>query len=975
MAKDWFSVGLAFGASKEESHTGAYVGELRYSIDPKVNAPYRFAFERVKPTLVTGEPEKIELDINTLGKPFRIRFKLLDADRKAYETDNIEADTKGWKHYSLDLSDLSKSNLTAPISLKRIIFETDDTTGGRIFVDNLSFVGRFSAAALIDIRPVYKGISYSPDAVTVRKYRFENATDMAFDGTLVAGLHDAKGQLLTTIQKHVSLLPSEFTYVSVDYGQLPIGAYQADLHFADKSERYQAVYDDTFAVFIPNNGRVNQHPMWMGVLDLTIWETKAERDLHMEWMIALGSDANRISGGATRLEPQDDLWATENWHEALDPFEAADIQLLFTFFELPNWITRNPARRRTPPRDMKQFAQHSREFAEFTKAFPAIKWVQFWNEPDSGGPNVNHGFFHGTRDDYLTMFQTFSESFRSVRDDVTLTTGGLTLKDEIAGVSQASIVDHADDYDVVAFHAHGALSNYERKQKIVESWLDEAGLKKPILNSETGERSGYTRSGRYQQAISLIQKVVYAKSRPNSELYMWFTLQDYWDMDAEADDSFGLITSDNCVKPSFVAYNELIRQLANTTPKLETQWGENVRVFPFRRTDGRLVYVCWLENGSAAEHVWLKVPQGSSVTATDMFGRSETLPQLSDAAFLAISSGPVYLTTEQADDAALLSKYDDTHDDLLFSLPASIVIDGDSEQMLPFSFNGSKAKDCSSVSIQVLDSDGQLSLEKSFPLVKGGVLKAAFPVSGNLLTQADYPWIQVKIIWGKDSSLTVPILLNKAYPIQFVDHISERFSDHASAQTPNIEALPKLVLNRPDDVVEFAFDPSIRPWRGPQDLSAVARLAHDAHGVYVCVDVTDDLHVQTSYSSRLERGDSVSLSIGTSESGMTELLMGLSDKGWKALWLKSAKDPQQVGRWDLPLRVKRSGTMTRYEAYLPFDMLDIKMTPGVQAPIRFSFMVNEDDGQRPDRWQRRVRYLRWYEVGTNIDRAGHAILK
>jgi hypothetical protein len=773
----------------------------------------------------------------------------------------------------------------------------------------------------------------------------------------------------------VSLLPSEFTYVSIDYGQLPIGAYQVDVQFTDESERYQAVYDDTFGVFIPNNGRVNHKPMWFGALDLTIWETQAERDLHMDWMIALGSDANRVSGGATRLEPREGLWTTENWHEALDPFEDADIQLLFTFFELPSWITSNPSRRRTPPRDMERFAQHSRDFAEFTKEFPAIKWVQFWNEPDSGGPNVNHGFFHGSRDDYLNMFHTFTESFRSVRDDVILTTGGLTLKDEIPGVSRGSIVDHADDYDVVAFHAHGALSNYVMKQEKIEAWLDEADLKKPILNSETGERSGYTRSGRYQQAISLIHKVVYAKSRPNSELYMWFTLQDYWDMDAEADDSFGLITSDNSVKPSFVAYNELIRQLANTTPELETQWGENVRVFPFRREDGSLVYLCWLENGSASEHVWLKVPQGSSVTATNMFGRSETLPQFSDAAFLAINSGPVYLTTEQAGDAAVLDKYDDTHDDLLFSLPASIVIDGDSEQMIPFSFNASEAKDRSNVSIQVFDSDGNVSLEKSFPLVEGELHNAAFPVSGKLLTQADYPWIQVKIIWGEDASLTVPILLNSAYPIQFVDHLGERFAADPSGQMPAIEALPALVLDRPNDVVEFAFDPSIRPWQGPQDLSAVARLAHDAQGVYVSVDVTDDLHVQTSYTSRLERGDSVSLSIGTSESGITELLMGLSDKGWKALWVKSAKDPQKVGRWDLPLRIQRNGTTTRYQAYLPFDMLDIEMTPGVQLPIRFSFMVNEDDGQRPDRWQRRVRYLRWYEVGTNIDRTGHAILK
>lgn len=125
----------------------------------------------------------------------------------------------------------------------------------------------------------------------------------------------------------------------------------------------------------------------------------------------------------------------------------------------------------------------------------------------------------------------------------------------------------------------------------MEQWHKEAGLdNKTICNTETGERSSYDPIGRASQAVTLVKKFVFAKSNPKTEFYMWFfTLQDYWDMDADADDSFGLVTSDNRAKPSFIACNNLIAQLANTTPVGESDFGIQAYRHMFSK---RRWYVC-----------------------------------------------------------------------------------------------------------------------------------------------------------------------------------------------------------------------------------------------------------------------------------------------------------------------------------------------------------------------------------------------
>lgn len=961
----WFAAQVFFGGSNLETRNGSRVGELRYVPDPSAAPPYRFGFERVKATLLTSTPDGIEFDANPKGRAVAFRFVLRDARRKTYATDQVKVSGDGWRSCRLELNASTVPDwrgIQFPVYLQRVTMETDDAREGAVFIDDLAFTGKFAEADQFSIRPVYAGIANEPGKPVSLVYRASNALPRSVQSVVRIRIHTADGRFLVEKSEPVSLPPSGVAEVTLSPGVLPVGAYQVDVRV--EGEGLHCTYDDVFGVFEPNNRRLNTRPMWIGVQDQTIWEGEGERRLHLEWSRQLGSDADRVAGGSTRLEFRDGQWAFDGWNTVLGAYDQAGIDVLFTYFELPPWMSSDPKRNRTPVKDYDRFERHAAEFGRFIAGHPSVKYVQFWNEPDSGGPNVGHGFFHGTRDDYLKMFETFSRGFRSTNKTTKLTTGGLTLGDEIAGLSRGAIVDHSADYDIAAFHSHGSLENYESKELKIEGWLKESGLEKRILNSETGERSGYTRAGRFNQAVTLVKKVAYAKSRPSSELYLWFTLQDYWDMDPEADDSFGLVTSDNRAKPSFVACNELIRQLANTDPAGEVDLHAAVRTLRFHRDDGSLVYVCWLKQGEASAQLWLKSASGE-VRVTDMFGRSWNAPVYEGVASVPLGAGPVYLSAGTGELSAVPDR------EMFIQAPGSIVIDGDEGGRLPITFREPQGREASGRVI-LANNDGTELCSAAIKLAAGAAHTAVVPVPAATAGKSERS-LELKIEWsaGDDrQTLSLPIRVLSAYPIR---HLPAG-GPFAPAQLTAIEKLPVIVLDQVEDVVEFAFDPSISPWRGPKDLSAQVRVAHDGKGLYLRFDVTDDKQVQVSTPSRLDRGDSVQVGVAGHD-GVTQFFLGLRDEGEQVIWCNRSPNLSFTGRWDTPLRIARSGNVTRYEAYVPADRLGLDLSKSGQA-IRFSFNVNEDDGQRPDRWQRRVRYLRWRNgVANESDRLGYGILK
>ena len=87
-----------------------------------------------------------------------------------------------------------------------------------------------------------------------------------------------------------------------------------------------------------------------------------------------------------------------------------------------------------------------------------------------------------------------------------------------------------------------------------------------------------------------------------------------------------------------------------------------------------------------------------------------------------------------------------------------------------------------------------------------------------------------------------------------------------------------------------------------------------------------------------------------------ELRRTLERMGQSTMWANllvgnRRSDPSLRGAWDVPAKVTRQGNVTVYDITLPLAKLKISDKPGTL--FRFSFLVNENDGQG------RVRWIEW----------------
>ena len=966
----WAGVSYLGGSSKEKDHDN-YVGELKFAFDPAQPAPYRVSYLRQKMTLVSGFLDGIEFDADSQGLPVSVRFVVGDTAGKKFTTAAV-ALQGGWAPYRIELNEKTLPHFADcrfPAHLERIVLEADKPCEGSVFLDDIALTGTFARRDQLSIFPVadLNAPAYPPGQPVVLRYRLRNARPAPLPVATRIVVRDFSGREIFSGERRDAVPACGQAMAEFSLPALPVGAYAAAVT-ADTGG-FQVAYDDPFGVFVPNGKRLNHRAMWFGVGDGSNWHCAEETAIHMRWMQQLGVDLNRIEATAGRLEPRQGVFGFDGWKTIFDAFSAADIGINLLYSGTPLW-TLAPSAPRDPqraPDDMEAYAKHAANVANFLKQFPAIKYVEFWNEPDAG-LTPDTGFFHGDLDGYLRMFAVFSREMRAAAPAIKITNAGLCVihPKERPGFPDGVIVKGAPSYDVAAFHAHGPLANYEERQLLVEKWMRDAGIDKPICNTETGERAGYDPVGRAGQAVTLVKKITYAKSRPASEFYSWFTLKDYWDMDPKADDSFGLVTSDDRLKPSFLAYNALIRELADAAPVPEAEAApldDRIQAYVFRRDDGSRVYVCWPKSGFSGGLVWLRSAQ--PVTRTDIFGRSEALPSLGGLVPVGLDARPVYL-----DVAAGAPP-------LVAAGPEERFIDLEGEVRLPIGRESAfpvrlrnPEKGAVSGELAFEDGDGKKAWAKPVSLAAGAELRCDIPLPAADGLQSRIGAVTLRL--DGRPPFRFPVTLTPSYPIA-------RAAGNPLAPGAGLDAfvqqLPTLVLNRQQDVFELAFDPAIPPWKGPDDLSVEARACHDDGGLYFRFDVTDDKLVQNGPVDRLWMGDSVQIAVAApGQKHYTCLALGLLKDGG-AVWCSDSPDPAVRGRWDVPVKVERRGTVTRYQVYLPFAKLGLGAPAGAGGggqPVRFAFLVNEDDGQG------RVRWMHWYDGigrGQDTDQLGYGTLE
>ena len=659
----WFSGNMVLGASTNEHCNGDYVGELKFMFEKSGPDANEITLERVKMSRTSSFIEAIEFKANAKGHEVALAFDLVDSTNRTFRTAKVPVSGEGWRSMRLEINERTVpefAEIRMPVVVRYIRLISDRPETGRIYLDDLTLVGRVGDADKITIFPRYTGLAHEPDRPVELTYRLRSAAAAELRGALSLEVRDYAGGPARTVEQSFMLPPAGDANITVDLGEMPQGSYSVRLKAV--SGKFAADYLDFFAVFTPNGSRVNRSPMWFGIQDQFDWQGDAERALHIGWARDLGIDMTRFGGNGYWIEPVRGRFDTPDWVRIVKLFEAADIDVAVCYSGTPEWTRDDPADWKGPPADYAAFAEHAGNVGQLLAGLPAVKYLELWNEPDLE-------FFSGTTEDYLKMFATFGEAFRETAPDIKLLTGGMTIKHpaEKKGFSKA-VIQRPDLYDIAAFHSHGTADDYAVRHKMVEDWLAETGEVRPLANTEAGSRSGYDVPGALSQAITLVQKITYAKSRANSVFYSWFTLQDYWDMDAFSDDSLGLVTSDNRPKPSFVAYNELIRRLANTEPAGTVELHPDLLTYVFRKIeDGRLVYVCWPKAGRSSARFWARA-EGDYV-ASDIFGRTQSLATSREPTLVTVSRLPVYLESGRGADELRPVPAGDT----FFDLPESVI--------------------------------------------------------------------------------------------------------------------------------------------------------------------------------------------------------------------------------------------------------------------------------------------------------------
>lgn len=147
-------------------------------------------------------------------------------------------------------------------------------------------------------------------------------------------------------------------------------------------------------------------------------------------------------------------------------------------------------------------------------------------------------------------------------------------------------------------------------------------------------------------------------------------------------------------------------------------------------------------------------------------------------------------------------------------------------------------------------------------------------------------------------------------------------------------------------------DPTVG-WDGPEDLSLRAWLAADERGLYFAADVADDVHAAPfTAPGNFWQSDSIQLAVDV----VNDSMRGFDDDDREVGFVLAADGPiafitypAPFRRADFPIGIKRQGTHTVYEVFLPMAALrDGVPPPG--AVMAINFIANDNDGQGRAYW-------------------------
>lgn len=938
------------GIRYPQAPRGDAVGQLRYTW--KEPEPGKVNWLRAKRGAVAGRetiPDRLLLQANPQGFPCKLSFEFIDAKGRKVRSPEVALAGNTWQEYAIELGPQAwpqGNSLTLPLRIEHLFLTSERGGTGDVLLDDITVVGTVGRNQRVTIAPRWQGMAYDPTQSVQVEYRVRNALDTPITAPLVARLYssfDAK-RLSPVAERTVTANVGAWTeaVIPVDFGRLEYGHYEVVLTL--DSTGVAARSEDSVAVAVLNGKRINRSPMWIGAQHPGSWISDAENAfVFSEVVRALGMDCYRTGSPEKHVLQSDLLFAAG-------------------FGDLPSHLHKPDAKRPNidEPNDYAAYADWVREQAR-TKYAPyvdRILSVEFYNEPD-----LPDFCYIPEIDTYLKMWRTWAQAMREGAPGIKLGTGGNTVQHakEKKDFNARMYTELAQEADVAVWHAHGGLANYSTRHRMVENWLTKGGrplAQQQLGNSEAGVVSRSSAIERLSQAVSVVQKIGWAKVQQNSLYYTWFTTTDTYDPQGGylVNENWGLITYNQRLKPSGQAMNELIRNLANTTGAGDVVLDGRLQSLAFQREDGAHIWLSWPQESGSRFLQTLRAD--GPVELCDLFGKRAMLQPKEGVISFAVNGYPFYLTAAKGVSVRAGGRPD------WVQLPDLIGVAPGSDVAFTAAFTNAWDKPAQ-LAVQIVDLAGTAVASASLALARGATVEHAFRFAlPGAATSGSLGYIvQLSSAEAGLEGLQVPLAVAVGELVPLSD------------QPLVVSGLPiaptqgaRIVVDQVTAIHDLVDDPTTPKWKNADDLSVMATLAHDANGLLLHCVVTDQAHHPGPPGAGLWANDSIQIGIAA-DGQQTEI--GITEAGGGAgfCWMSPV-----AGKAGAPLRAPitatRVGNLTTYTVYLPFADLGFSYAPG--KLVRMTFAVNEDDGQG------RVRMMKWYDgihPGKEVERFGYLILR
>ena len=364
--------------------------------------------------------------------------------------------------------------------------------------------------------------------------------------------------------------------------------------------------------------------------------------------------------------------------EVFETYLKHNIHTLPFLFQTPDYATSAPAGAKKPdiypPKDLNQYGEfvfqtvaryggtkHPDSELKSLDKKSGLGWIEtyeLWNEPNL--INTDWGAWATTLDDYYRMFRPGAEAVKRADPKARVANGGfagveLDTIDTLCSFKYPDGKTPLDFTDVLSAHFYTGLTvperatvnpnidrsanaqaaegakSLEEQLRLLHEWRDRFKPQMPIWITETGyDASGPYGIGERMQAARLPRAIMLALGNGVEKVMVYREKGSSPSQHAAA----GVIRDDETLKPSYLSYATLIRELNGTTAGQRLPFpDDDVRIFAWPKGD-KIVLSAWAVKGEKTIDLNL-----GRATVSDSFGAQTT----GAVTKLSLSDFPIYI--------------------------------------------------------------------------------------------------------------------------------------------------------------------------------------------------------------------------------------------------------------------------------------------------------------------------------------------